>query len=139
MGACGCLAFVVEDLVWFGRREEAAVLQPNAEHVVANGPLCVYGQLLFRTSAGIAAASARNWSRAEEYHQAAMRQADTAPYRVAQPIARHWYAAMLLARGAPSDNASVRALLSETLAKSRSLGMPLYARRASARLALLHP
>jgi hypothetical protein len=40
----------------------------------------VYIQQLFRTAAGIAAASARDWSRAEEHHQAAIRQANTAPY-----------------------------------------------------------
>jgi hypothetical protein len=104
-GARGCLGFVVEGLAWLDRGEEVAVLQPNAEHVVATGPLCVYGQLLFRTSAGIAAASACNWSRAKEHHQAAIRQAGTAPYRVAQPIARYWYADMLLMRGTPSDRA----------------------------------
>jgi hypothetical protein len=55
--------FTVEGLAWLGRREELAALQPNAEHVVAAGPLCVYGQLLFRTSAGIAAACACNTKR----------------------------------------------------------------------------
>jgi hypothetical protein len=128
---------VVEGLVWLGRQEEAAALQPHAEHVVANGPWCVYGQHLFRTSAGIAAACGHNWSRAEEHHQAAIRQADTAPYRVAQPIARYWYAEMLLRRGVAGDASSARELLTEALAIFESVGMPGYSRRASERLASL--
>ena len=139
LGACGCLAFVIEGLAWLGRHEEAAALQLHTEHVVANGPWCVYGLYLFRISAGIAAASAQNWPRAEEHYQTAIRQADTAPYRVAQPIARYWYAEMLLARGAAGDGAIARALLSEALGMFESLGMPGYSCRTSETLASLHP
>jgi tetratricopeptide (TPR) repeat protein len=138
-GACGCLGFVVEGLAWLGRHEEAAALQPHGEHVVANGPLCVYGQHLFRTSAGIAAACAHNWSRAEEHHQAAIHQADTAPYRVAQPIARFWYAEMLLERDTTGDRARAHNLLEEALAMFGSLGILVYASRASEKLASLNP
>jgi hypothetical protein len=60
VGACGCLPFVIEGLARLERFEEASALLPVAEHVVANGPLCAYSQHLFRTSAGIAAACARN-------------------------------------------------------------------------------
>jgi DNA-binding winged helix-turn-helix (wHTH) protein/tetratricopeptide (TPR) repeat protein len=139
LGACGCLAFVVEGLAWLGRHDEAAALQSHTEHVIANGPWCVYGLYLLRTSAGIAAACRHDWSRAEEHHQTAIRQADTAPYRVAQPIARHWYAEMLLARGATGDKANARALLNEALAMFELLGMPGYRRRTSERLVSLNP
>jgi len=120
-----------------GRLEEAAALEPSAEHVVANGPLCVYSQHLFRTSAGIAAASAHNWTRAEEHHRIAIHQADSAPYRVAQPIARYWYADMLLSRKMPGDKERARKLLSETLALHESIGMPWHAHRTADRIAAL--
>jgi hypothetical protein len=138
-GACGCLAFVVEGLAWLGRHDEAAALQPHAEHVVRNGPLCTYGQHLFRTSAGIAAGCAQDWAGAEEHHRMAIHQADTSPYRVAQPIARYWHAEMLLGRGAAADASRARGLLAEALAMFESLGMPGYSRRASERLASLSP
>lgn len=139
MGACGCLALLVEGLAWLGRQEEAGALLPRAEHVVANGPLCTSGQHLFRTSAGIAATCARGWSLAEEHHRMAIHQANTAPYRVAQPIARYWYAEMLLGRCGACDKSSARTLLTEALAMFDSLGMPGYSRCASERLASLSP
>ena len=137
LGACGCLASTIEGLAWLGRDQEAAALEPHAEHVAANGPLCTYGQHLFRTSAGIAAACAHHWSRAEEHHRTAIEQADTAPYRVTQPVARYWYAEMLLGRGAAGDEARARDLMTEAFARFGSLGMPGYGRRASERLASL--
>ena len=85
------------------------------------------------SAAGIAAICAGNWTRAEEHLQAAIRQADTAPYRVAQPAARYWYADMLLTRDAPGDSARARNLLGEALAMFGSLGMPVYSRRAAER------
>jgi tetratricopeptide (TPR) repeat protein len=135
LGACGCLVFVIEGLAWMGRDDEAAALLAPAEHVVENGPWCVYGLYLVRTSAGIAAACAADWARAEEHHRAALLQADTAPYRVAQPIARYWYARMLLARRAEGDEIHAHALLHEALARFDLLGMPGYSRRTSEWLA----
>jgi hypothetical protein len=58
-----------------------------------------------KTTAGIASACARNWSRAEEHHLAAIHQADITPLRISQPIARYWYAEMLGARNLPGDSA----------------------------------
>ena len=134
MGACGCLAFVVEGLALLGRLEEAAALESHAERVVADGPLCVYSQHLFRTTAGIAAASGRNWTRAEEHHRIAIHQADSAPYRLAQPIARSWYADMLLSRDMPGDQERARELLSEALDLYDSMGMAWHARKAEKRM-----
>ena len=85
------------------------------------------------TAAGIAAICVGNWTRAEEHLQAAIRQADTAPYRVAQPAARYWYADMPLTRDAPGDSARARDLLGEALAMFGSLGMPVYSRRVAER------
>ena len=137
LGSCGCLAFVVEGLARLGRFEEAAALEPHAEYVVANGPLFVYSQHLFRTSAGIAAASARNWTRAEEHHRIAVHQADSAPYRVAQPITRSWYAEMLFSRNKPGDQEIARDLIAEALTQYESIGMRWHAQQAASRVAEL--
>ncbi|MBV8866927.1 MAG: hypothetical protein JO210_16145, partial [Acidobacteriaceae bacterium] len=137
LGACGCLAFVMEGLCLLGRVEEAAALQPSAEHVVANGPVCLYSQHLFLTSAGIAAACARDWSRAEEHHRIAIEQADSAPYRVSQPGARYWYAEMLLSRGMRGDQERARELLREALALHESIGMKWHAQKVIERIAAL--
>jgi serine/threonine protein kinase/tetratricopeptide (TPR) repeat protein len=137
LGSCGCLALVLEGLAILGRREEAAELEAQAENVVAHGPVCVYGQHLFRTSAGIAAAAARNWARAEEHYRTAIHQADSAPYRPAQPVARYWYAEMLLARGRESDRERARELLKDALQLCEAVGMPWHAQRAKQRLAAL--
>ncbi len=134
-GACGCLPFVVEGLALLGRVQEAAALEPHAEHVVASGPLCAYSQHLFRTSAGIGAACAHNWTRAEEHHRTAIHQADSAPYRPAQAIARSWYGEMLLSRDMRGDRESARGLLSEAQEIYAALGMEWHARRAAGRLA----
>ena len=60
---------------------------------------------------------------------------DTAPYRVSQPMAREWYALMLLDRNVPGDGAMARGLLSEALAMYERLEMPFHAHRTSSRLA----
>ena len=137
LGACGCLALVMEGLAFLGRIEDAAALRPSAEYVVAEGPWCVYSLHLFRTSAGIAAACARDWVCAEEHHRVAIHQADSSPYRVSQPGARHWYAEMLLARGWPGDHEKARELLGEALALHESMGMKWHVHKVAARIARL--
>ncbi|MBV8903516.1 MAG: hypothetical protein JOZ22_07760, partial [Acidobacteriia bacterium] len=125
------VGLVVEGLAFAGRIANAAALHPVAEQMVANGWVLVWGdQPLARTVAGIAAACARNWRRAEEHHQLAIQQADTLPHRISQPIARYWYAEMLRMRGEPGDQTRARELLGEALAMFESLGMPLYAKQA---------
>ncbi|MDQ2773643.1 MAG: AAA family ATPase [Acidobacteriota bacterium] len=137
LGTCGCLAFLLEGLAILGRFEEAAALEAHAEYVVANGPLCVYSQHLFRTSAGIACAAATHWTRAEEHHQAAIHQADSSPYRVAQPGTRFWYAEMLLARNLPGDRERASGLLREALHLSVSMTMRWQAERTAKRISEL--
>jgi len=137
LGACGCLAFVVEGLARLGRTDEAAALEQEAEMVVANGSLCVFSQHLFRTSAGIASGCARNWTRAEEHHQIAIQQADASPYRTARPLARYWYAEMLVTRGRADDLQRAQSLLAEAVRLFESAGIPWYARNTANRIALL--
>lgn len=136
-GSCGCLALVLEGLVISGMLNEAAALEAQAEYVVANGPLCLYSQLLFRTSAGIASAAAGNWTRAEEHYRIAIQQADSAPYRPAQPLARHWYAEMLLGRGMAGDHERALELLRKALQMCKDIGMPWHAHRTEDRLSAL--
>ena len=137
VGSCGSIALVLEGLAVSGRLEEAASLQSACEYAVENGPFCLYSQHLLRTSAGIAAAAARNWARAEEHFLRAIKQADSAPYRTAQPIARFRYSEMLQARGMPGDRPRAGQLLTEALGLFESVGMPWYAQRAAERISAL--
>ena len=128
------LNMAIETLAVAGRVDEAAALHPVAEEMIGRGWALMKAMALPRTTAGIAAASARNWPRAEEHHQTAIQQADTWPHRVCQPIARYWCAEMLRARGGPGDDTRMRERLSEALSGFESLGMPLYARQAQEKL-----
>jgi tetratricopeptide (TPR) repeat protein len=137
LGAWTSLANVVEGLASLGRDQDAAALHPWTEDLAAKGAWLWVNPRLFRTAAGIAAACARDWARSEEHHRAAIHRTDTGHYRVSQPMARDWYARMLIARGGPGDTARARTVLSEALSMYESLGMPGFARRASQRLACL--
>ena len=118
--------------------ENAASLHAVAEDMIAAGYAMTFAACaLPRTTAGIAAACARQWSHAERHHQTAIHQADAMPHRVCQPIARYWHAEMLRARNEPGDAARAGALFREALAVFESLGMPLYWRQASEKLAKL--
>ena len=134
-GSCSCLAFVIEGLAISGSVEEAAALQPGAEWVLANAPDWLYSRHLFRTSAAIAAGCARDWTRAETHHQAALHIADSSGCQVARPGARYWYADMLCSRGLPGDEQRARDLLREALHLAERTTMVWEARRAALRLA----
>lgn len=137
VGRCDCLACVLEGLAVLGRREDAAALETLAEYVVAEGPVCVFSQNLLRTSAGIAAAAAAHWERAADHFRTAMHQADSAPYRTAQPVVRLRYADMLLSRGMTGDRERALELLNEALDMCRTLGMAWYAERIERQLGLI--
>jgi tetratricopeptide (TPR) repeat protein/tRNA A-37 threonylcarbamoyl transferase component Bud32 len=135
LGAWVALVNVVESLALVGRRGEAAALHPSSEGLLATGVHWYAPQVtMFATAAGVAAACAREWTRAEAHHQRAVQQADAA-YRICQPDARVWYADMLLARNDSGDGERARVLLAEALSLYESIGMPGFAQRASARLA----
>ena len=125
-------------LAALGKKEEAAALRPLTEELVRTGVGASFSSTSpFRTAAGIAAACAGDWAAAEEHHLTAINQVDTAPYQVAQPMAREWYALMLLDRNAAGDHAKARGLLSEALAMYESMKMPFHANRTGGRLASL--
>ena len=122
-----------EGLASLSHTAESAAPLPAVEEFLDGG--AEYAWLRSkRTAAGIAAACAREWSRSEEHHRAAIHHADTAPARIFQPVSREWYAAMLAARG---DMDLARSTLAEALALYETIGMPGYARRASAQLAAM--
>ncbi len=136
IGTWFALVNTVESLALVGRRDEAAALHASTEGLAATGVHC-YAQVsttMFASAAGVAAACARQWTRAEAHHQLAIQQADAA-YRIFLPDARVWYADMLLARNDSGDRDRARALLAEALSLYESIGMPGFARRTSARLA----
>jgi tetratricopeptide (TPR) repeat protein len=137
VGAWIALERSVVGLGSMGMREEAAAWRPLTEELVRTGVWVHRNMSPMRTAAGIAAACAGAWSAAEEHHLIAIHQTDTAPYRVSQPIAREWYAQMLLDRNAAGDRAKARGLLSEVLAMYESMEMPFHANRTSGRLASL--
>ena len=134
-GAWVNLTYLVEGLAWCDRIGEAGVLHEAAEALVATRVQCFRDMRPFRTAAGIAAACAGRWDCAEEHYRAAMQQADAAPFRVAQPHARLWYARMLLRRGAAADAGRARVLLDEARAMFTALEMATFAARAADTLA----
>jgi tetratricopeptide (TPR) repeat protein len=121
------LVLAIEGWAIAGFPEEAARLHPAAEDLAHTGIALTFTSTLPRTAAGIAAACAGDWARAEEHHRAAIRLADTIPHRVTQAISRYWYAVMLRQRGNWED---ARTGLGEALEMFDSLGMPLYSQRA---------
>ena len=133
-GAWHAVLGLTEALCLSGRREEAGRLQLEAEKIAAEWD-CNMAGFPVLTAAGIAAACAGNWTRAEEHHRAAITRMEAVPYVTAQPIARYWYAEMLAERGGAEDIGAAKAMLKDSIAASDRLGLALYARLARRRLA----
>jgi tetratricopeptide (TPR) repeat protein len=134
IGAWNAVLSVTEALCLSGRREEAGHLQVEAEKIATEWDINHAG-FPVRTAAGIAAACAGNWTRAEEHHRAAIERMEAVPYVTAQPIARYWYADMLAARGGARHAEAAKAMLKESIAASDDIGLALYARLARQKLA----
>jgi len=133
LGAWHAILSLTEALCLGGRRQEVLRLQDETENIAAEWDYNDFG-FPAKSAAGIAAACAGNWARAEEHHRAAMTRMDKVPYVAAQPIARYWYADMLVERGATGDLEAAKILLRETIAKSDAIGLALYARLARQKL-----
>lgn len=134
VGTWNAVLSLTETLCLSGRRQEAGRLQAEAEKIASEW-VCNQTGFPVRTAAGIAAACAGDWTRAEEHHRAAIERMNAVPYVTAQPIARYWYADMLAERGGAEDIAVARALLKESIAASDRIGLALYARLARQRRA----
>jgi len=135
-GAWHAVLDLTQALCLSGRREEAGRLQTEAEKIAGEWD-CNFMGFPVRTAAGIAAACAGNWTRAEEHHRATIKRMEEVPYVTAQPIARYWYADMLAERGGPGDIDTAKALLQESIAASDAIALALYARLARRKLARL--
>jgi serine/threonine protein kinase/tetratricopeptide (TPR) repeat protein len=133
-GAWHAVLGLTEALCLSGRREEAGRLQLEAEKIADEWDCNMVGFPVL-TAAGIAAACAGNWARAEEHHRAAITRMESVPYVTAQPIARYWYAEMLAERGGPRDVDAAKALLQASITASDAIGLGLYARLARRRFA----
>jgi hypothetical protein len=134
IGAWNAVLTLTEAFCLSGRREEAGRLQEAAEKIAAEWD-CNHVGFPVRTAAGISAACAGSWTRAEEHHRAAITRMEAVPYVTAQPIARYWYADMLAERGRAEDVEAAKAMLEECIAASDRIGLALYARLARQRLA----
>jgi hypothetical protein len=136
IGAWHAVLALTEALCLSGRRGEAGSLQQEAEKIAAEWDCNMVGFPVL-TAAGIAAACAGNWARAEEHHRASIVRMEAVPYVMAQPIVRYWYADMLAERNGPEDVNAARAMLKECIAASDTMGLALYARLARRRFAQL--
>lgn len=134
LGPWYALLTLVEALCLAGRREEAGRLLAETEKVAAEWDSNHYG-FPVRSAAGIAAACSADWSRSEAHHRAAIARMDAVPYVTAKPIARYWYADMLIERGGAGDPDAAATLLQQSIAESDAIGLALYARQARQRLA----
>jgi serine/threonine protein kinase/tetratricopeptide (TPR) repeat protein len=133
LGAWYAVLSLVEALGLRGRRDEAGRLQAEAEKIAAEWDCTALG-FPARTAAGIAAACAGDWARAEEHHRASVARMDAVPYVTAQSIARFWYAEMLAERHGAGDIESARSLLEETISATGTIGLGLYGRLARRKL-----
>ena len=131
------LNLMIEALAFAGRTADAGTLHAAAEHMLDRGFRLMKVAPLPRTTAGIAAGCAGQWTRAEEHHRAAVHQAETWPRGMCPPIARYWYGEMLRKRGAAGDAVRALDLLREAHVQFERLNMPLYARRTRDSLATL--
>jgi tetratricopeptide (TPR) repeat protein len=128
------LTYLVEGLAWAGRFDEAAALLPSTEALVATGVKCFRDMRLYRTTAGIAAACAGNWRRADEHFEAALREAGEAPLPIAHAHARLWRGKLLQALGSGRSH-EAPASLGEAKARFERLRMPSFAAEAARLLA----
>jgi ATP/maltotriose-dependent transcriptional regulator MalT len=135
LGSWIALANSVIGLASMGRKEDTAGLRPLTEEWLLTGGWAMRSGVLCQTVVGIAAACAGDWAAAEEHHRIAIHQADTAPYKNLQPVARQWYAAMLLDRAGAGDVDKGRALLAEAVKMYESMGMTYPAKLAREKLA----
>ena len=136
LGGWYAVSLLIEALRHRNRRQEAARLIEDAERAAAEWDSNHYA-FPVRSAAAIAAACAGDWARAEAHHQAAIARMDEVPYVTARPIARYWYADMLIERGGAGDAAAAAGLLEEAILSSDTIGLALYARMGRERLSQL--
>ncbi|MEE9285455.1 MAG: hypothetical protein V3V35_06995, partial [Dehalococcoidia bacterium] len=133
-GAWELLFAAVEGLAVLGEREEAAKLYPLVLEAMDTGALLRWWFGPIETIAGISAACGRQWEKAKEHYERALRLAHELPVVIAQPEVRRWYARMLIDRDATGDRDKALELLTEAIAMYRRIGMPKHVEMAEALL-----
>jgi tetratricopeptide (TPR) repeat protein len=125
-GAWQMLFSVVEGLTLLGQPDRAAAYHPQLLKALGTGVVVGNyhdGRLIERV-AGIAAAGAADWDRAEQHYSAALAQAAELPHVFEQLHTRRWFARMLLERRGSGDKRRAAQLLAEAAEGYRRLGMP---------------
>jgi DNA-binding CsgD family transcriptional regulator len=135
-----CIVYLAEVCAVLGDTTRAEVLYrlllPYAERVIllGGGAACAgaAGRYL-----GLLCATMRRWPQAQQHFEAAMAMNRAIGARVPLAHTQYDYATMLCARAAVGDREDAIALLQESLATARALGMHALEQRAAARLAQL--
>jgi tetratricopeptide (TPR) repeat protein len=134
-GSWFMLALVIEGLVMLGEQEKAAQLYPLVCELVDTEAVVLWSISRFtRTTAGIAAAAARQWQAAEHHFRIAMEQAESFPNLLEQAEIRRFHAMMLQDRGDPGDREKAQTLLIVALESYSRIGMPRHIKMARALL-----
>jgi len=133
-GCWGALAVLVQGFSLLGYREEAGRLLEETEKVAGTEAVFVGEFFHVRTVAGIAAAGAKQWRRAEEHHLAALEWTNANHARTVHAIAKYWYADFLVERGEGTDRLTAHACLQDVVERSESIGLALFARLARERM-----
>ena len=137
LGAWTALERSVIGLARLGLRDDLIALRPVTEQLLLTGAWTYTLLSPFHTIAGIAAACAGDWEAAEEHHVCAIQQTETAPYRHLAPVAREWYARMLLERSSPGDLVKARQLLHVATKSYEAMGFSARGRLAADALKLI--
>ena len=116
---------LVESLNLLDEDDRAGALYPLCAEALQTGTVVDWwGRALVQRVAGVAAANAGEWRRAEEHFETALRQAHELPFLSEQPEVRWWFAKMLRERRETGDSDRADALLREAAAGYREIGMP---------------
>jgi tetratricopeptide (TPR) repeat protein len=124
------LMSAIEGLYVLGERDRAAGLYDLvAECIERTHTICAgyYDMRLPQRAAGIAAAGGRRWRDAEEHYRTALRQAAELPHLPEAAHTRRFFAAMLLERDGPGDQAEAATLINEARDLYHRMGMPKHA------------
>ncbi len=131
IGGWGLLMLAVEALFVIGEREQAAELYPLARQAAQTGVICLEVISRFpQTVAGLAAAAGKQWDKAEEHFQIAMKQAVEFPHRLEEMEIRRFYGQMLIERNGTGDRDQAGAMLTGAIEGYSQIGMPRHARIA---------
>jgi tetratricopeptide (TPR) repeat protein len=124
-GAWSMLVEAIEALGELGERERAAALYPAIEWAIESGVMMepIRGRLI-QTVAGIAAAAAGRWDRAQEHFDAATEIAERWGLKAESVELLRFRAWMHLWRNGDNDRESVLRLSEQAVAEYEAMGMP---------------